>query len=249
MGSKSRITKEIVPIIQKCIDDNHIIHYIEPFVGGGNVIDKVQCLYKYGYDLNKYLIALLRHVAEGGKLLDEVPRDLYNEVRANKDKYADWYVGCVGFLASVNGRFFDGGYAQPGYEKTKTGTRYRDYYQEAKRNLERQAPNLKGTRFEVSDYINLNPGTWQMIYCDPPYASTKKFANAQNFNYEVFWIIMRLWSKHNFVIISEQSAPDDFVCIWEKKVNRSMNAVNKFDSTEKLFVWSKGLYADRCLKE
>ena len=213
------------------------------------MIDKVQCLYKYGYDLNKYLIALLRYVAEGGKLLDEVPRDLYNEVRANKDKYADWYVGCVGFLASVNGRFFDGGYAQSGYEKTKTGTRYRDYYQEAKRNLEKQAPNLQGIYFDSRDYtgaLKYQPGSdcWNMIYCDPPYASTKKFANATKFDYTEFWGVMREWSLTNFVIVSEQAAPDDFVCIWERKVNRSMNVVNKFNSTEKLFVWSKGLYAE-----
>lgn len=35
MGSKSRIAKYIVPIIQKCIDDNGLEYYIEPFVGGG----------------------------------------------------------------------------------------------------------------------------------------------------------------------------------------------------------------------
>lgn len=36
-GSKSRITKDIVPIIQKAIDDNNINTYIEPFVGGGQM--------------------------------------------------------------------------------------------------------------------------------------------------------------------------------------------------------------------
>lgn len=35
MGSKIRIAKDIVPIIQKTIDDNNINTYIEPFVGGG----------------------------------------------------------------------------------------------------------------------------------------------------------------------------------------------------------------------
>ena len=34
-GSKSRIAKYIVPILQKEIDDNQIETYIEPFVGGG----------------------------------------------------------------------------------------------------------------------------------------------------------------------------------------------------------------------
>lgn len=43
MGSKSRIAKDIIPIIQKYIDDNEITSYIEPFCGGANVIDKIKC--------------------------------------------------------------------------------------------------------------------------------------------------------------------------------------------------------------
>lgn len=34
MGSKSRVAKYIVPILQRCIDDNNITTYIEPFSGG-----------------------------------------------------------------------------------------------------------------------------------------------------------------------------------------------------------------------
>ena len=42
-GSKDRISKFIVPIIQKYIDSFHIKNYYEPFVGGANVIDKIRC--------------------------------------------------------------------------------------------------------------------------------------------------------------------------------------------------------------
>ena len=35
MGSKSRIAKYIVPILQESIDSNNVTTYIEPFVGGG----------------------------------------------------------------------------------------------------------------------------------------------------------------------------------------------------------------------
>lgn len=35
MGSKSRIKKYIVPILQKLIDENNIKMYIETMVGGG----------------------------------------------------------------------------------------------------------------------------------------------------------------------------------------------------------------------
>lgn len=52
MGSKSRIAKYIVPILQECIDSNHVTTYIEPFVGGGNVIDKIRCHERIGSDIN-----------------------------------------------------------------------------------------------------------------------------------------------------------------------------------------------------
>lgn len=147
MGSKSRIAKHIVPIIQRYIDENNIKKYYEPFVGGANIIDKIDCSKKIGSDLNKYLIALLKHVAEGGELYKTVDKELYDKARTafnngDTSEFEDWQVGNIGFIASYNGRWFDGGYAKAGYEKTKNGERYRDYYREAKDNLMNQSQNL-----------------------------------------------------------------------------------------------------------
>ena len=60
VGSKNRLSKELAPIIQSYINDN-CKGYIEPFVGGANMIDKIKCDNKIGYDINNYLIALLNH--------------------------------------------------------------------------------------------------------------------------------------------------------------------------------------------
>lgn len=246
MGSKSRIAKYIVPIIQQCINDNNIQTYIEPFVGGCNIIDKIECRSRYGSDKNKYLIALFKHLQNGGKLIPEISRELYSEVRANyKDgRYEDWYVGNIGFLASYNGRWFDGGYAQAGYEKTKTGQRYRDYYRESKDNIEAQIPYISDIILDVKDYREITPTDNSMIYCDPPYANTKQFANATNFNYDEFWNKIREWSENNFVLISELQAPSDFVCVWEKPVSRSIKSTDKSVAVEKLFTYSRGKYAE-----
>lgn len=124
MGSKSRIAKYIVPILQECIDSNNVTTYIEPFVGGGNIIDKIRCQERIGSDINPYLIALLKRVQEGKPLLNEVSKDTYSLVKdawkdgTDKDKYEQWYVGNIGFLASYNGKWFDGGYAKPNIIKT-----------------------------------------------------------------------------------------------------------------------------------
>lgn len=242
MGGKGRIAKHIVPIIQSYIDNlQNCNGYLEPFVGGANVIDKIKCEHKYGSDLNEYLIALLKYVACGGELYNSVSKDLYNSARKcfyeNKiDDFEPWQIGCIGFLASYNGRFFDGGYAKPTIEKTKYGEKYRDYYQEAKNNLMNQAPLLKDIDFESMDYREINPSIKNfVIYCDPPYANVKQFKNSTNFNFDEFWEYVRMWSKNNIVLVSELSAPVDFECIWGKPVSRSIKATDKSVAIEKLF--------------
>lgn len=242
MGSKSRIAKYIVPIIQSYIDNTPNCNgYWEPFVGGANVIDKIKCNDKYGSDLNAYLIALLNYVSSGGQLYDSVSKELYDKARDcfYKNRLGDfelWQIGCIGFLASYNGRFFDGGYAKPTIEKTKTGERYRDYYREAKDNLMLQAPSLTGIMFETMDYRKCNLDVKNfVIYADPPYKNTKQFKNSTNFNFDEFWDVMRMLSRNNTVLISELQAPNDFECIWEKPVSRSIKATDKSIATEKLF--------------
>lgn len=249
MGSKSRIAKYIVPIIQKYIDENNIKKYVEPFVGGANVIDKIQCNEKYGFDKNKYLIALLKRVQAREILYEEVPKELYDRARTAFNKgdtseFEDWQVGNIGFLASYNGRWFDGGYAKTVYEKTKNGLRLRNYYQEAKNNILAQAPNLSGIKFVNSDYreaIELPYDTEMVIYCDAPYQGTKQYSNATEFDYNEFWQTMRNWSKFNIVLISEQNAPTDFECIWEQEVSRSIKVSDKKKATEKLFKYKYGI--------
>ena len=248
MGSKSRIAKYIVPIIQEYIDKNKICKYIEPFVGGANIIDKIKCDKKYGFDKNKYLIALLKRVQEEKDLYNEVSKDLHDKARSsfnnNTSEFEDWQLGNIGFLASYNGRWFDGGYAKTTYEKTKNGVRKRDYYQESKNNILKQAPDLTGIVFATCDYkdaIKLPYDKGMLIYCDPPYQGTKQYINSLHFDYNKFWEIMREWSKYNIVLISEQNAPDDFECIWEQSVVRSIKSNNKSISTEKLFKFKGGV--------
>ena len=238
MGSKSRIKKHIVPIIQELIDKNEIKTYIEPFVGGANVIDSIVCENRIGGDLHDKLIALFEHVQSGGELPLEVPKQLYDDVRLNKNtcKYEDWFVGAVGFLASYNGRYFDGGYAKTIVSKTGAT---RNYYDEAKRNLEQQSPKLQDVNFINCDYKSFSDVQGCLIYCDIPYKDTKQFSVSKNFNHDEFWDWVRDMSENNIVIVSELNAPDDFECIWEQPVTRTQDNRKREISVEKLFVFKQ----------
>lgn len=239
VGSKSRIAKHIVPIIQSYIDDTKAKFYLEPFVGGANVIDKISCDKKYGYDINHFLIELFQHQDQIASLPDEITAAEYADVRKSwqqKDgKYPDWYIGAVGFLASYNGKFFGG---RAGIVKTKIGT-YRNYYDEAKRNVLAQLPNLCDTQFWEMDYQNIDLSKFSggVIYCDIPYQNTTGYETT--FDHKAFWKWAEQASKNNVVLVSEQQAPENWKSIWSQPVKRTLDNASRQDITENLFILSE----------
>lgn len=166
------------------------------------------------------------------KELYDDARDCYN---TGDERYTLTQIGCVGFLASYNGRWFDGGYATPGYE----GDHYRDYYREAKDNLLKQSQQAlyKDICFGVSSFEKLPCFVNTLIYCDPPYEGTKQYGINKEFNHKEFWEWVRKMSWENYVFVSEEHAPDDFECVWEQEVSRSIKATDKSKSVERLFIY------------
>ena len=67
MGSKNRIANEIIPIMIKNRKESQ--WFVEPFVGGSNVIDKVGGN-RLASDNNKYLIELYHKLQNGYKPID-----------------------------------------------------------------------------------------------------------------------------------------------------------------------------------
>ena len=247
-GSKSRVAKYIVPIIQKAIDDNDIHYYLEPMCGGLNIIDKIKCDRKFAYDLNKYLIYLFIHIKDGGKLPDNISDEYYNALRSawyedNRDKkFQDWEIGLL-WLSSFSGRGPDGGRSIEGIEKRKDGTVIqRHYYQERKANILKQfeQPLCRNIMFGISDYRDLTGLKDYVLYLDPPYESQKEYANSKYFSHITFWEKMREWSQDNIVLVSELKAPEDFECIWQQEVSRSIKATDKTKAIEKLFRYKYG---------
>lgn len=244
-GSKRKILKDILPIIQKCIDDNDVTTYIEPFVGGANVIDSVRCEKRIGSDINNELISLLNYMKNYPTLPmfpTECSFEHYSEVRdcrKNKtDKYRIDYIAGIGYFASYGGRYFDGGYG-------RDAKGVRNIYAERLNYAKNQAPKLKDIEFKSCSFEQYNPNDYKdcVFYLDPPYKNTKQYNGKSGFPYEKFYNWCRELGKNNFVFISEYNMPDDFVCIWSKevKVLQKSNRSNGDVATEKLFYCGKEL--------
>ena len=240
-GSKNRISKELIPIIQKYIDDSNSDTYIELFVGGANVIDKVSCKNRIGYDINKSVITLLKYAQNDPDLSiapEDCPFEHYADVRANQNtgKYSQEYVALIGYSASYGGRYFDGGYG-------RDSRGVRNIYKERIVNFKTQTPYLKDIEFNVMDYKDLDISKYNncVFYLDPPYKNTKNYSR-QSINYEEFYDFCRELSKNNTVLISEYDMPDDFECIWEKskKVMQKSDRISGELATERLYKYKGG---------
>lgn len=222
MGSKNRIKKYILPIIQEYADKS--VGYLEPFVGGANVIDSVVCEKRIGADRDKYLIALLQNADKIDGLPLELAREEYERVRDGKENFEDWYVGAVGYLGSYNGRGFPGGFA-----RSSGG---RNYWDESVRNLRKQRDKFDGIEFIVRDFKDTPDLENWCIYCDPPYRGTQGYGMSFDFDAFVKWC--KKMSKKNFVLVSEQDFPIGEV-LWEKDVVRDLGRSKK-EAVERLFL-------------
>lgn len=234
MGSKNRIAKEIIPIMLKDRRDNQC--YVEPFVGGSNVIDKVDGK-RLASDNNKYLIELYHKLQNGYCPIDFISREDYYDIKFNKDKYPMEVVALCGILASYNGNWFR---AYGGYSKTKTG-KDRNYYKEGVNNLMKQLPNIMDIKYICCEYNELDIPEKSIIYCDPPYQNTDKTYREKKFNHDDFWQWCRKkFSEGHSIFVSEYNAPDDFQLVWQKQLPKT-HPKQKKNSIEKLFVPKKQL--------
>ena len=231
MGSKARHAKYILPII--LADRKPEQWYIEPFVGGGNVIQYVQGN-RLGADINEYIIALLCAIRDGWIPPDSISESQYKHARASlktKDNnYSKEFLGFVGICCSYAGKWFSS-YARG---KDVYGNS-RNYAREGRDNLLKQAPLLKGIDFMVADYRDLTIPYNSIVYNDPPYIGTTKYKHS--IDYDEFWDwCNKLVENNHKVFVSGYSAPKNWQCVWEKQVCSSLtqNTGSK-KATERLF--------------
>jgi DNA adenine methylase len=220
MGSKDRHFKDM----SFFLTPRHDQKYIEPFVGGANVIANVNTSgHRIGADIDEDLICLWQAVSEGWMPPNNFTEDDYYKIKMGPVSPLRGYAA---FALSYGGKKFGG------WRRDKAGKR--NYVDEAYRNAMVQFPKLRGVEFVLTSYTDLMIPDGSFVYCDPPYEGTTSYST--EFCHNTFWEWVRDVSRKNTVLVSEYSAPEDFVCVWKKEVKSSLteNTGGK-KATEKLF--------------
>lgn len=226
LGGKSKIRKEVSVFLESVRKPNQV--YFEPFVGGGWILQEMTGE-RVASDGNKSLICMYQALQDGWTPPDFVSEDTYKQVV--KDAYNNEPITAfIGFGCSFAGKW-NGGYARSTDKVCYAAT--------SKRSLMKQLPSIQNVKFVQGLYNDHTPKD-MLVYCDPPYVNTTKYDALGDFNHNVFWEQMRKWVKNgNTVVVSEYTAPNDFVCVRTMKSRMGLStgkAAARVVRDDKLFI-------------
>lgn len=224
------MARYIAPMFNQIIREHGIKTYIEPFVGGSNVIEHIVCEQKIGCDNNEYLISFWKEIQDGWNPFESISmtKELYEKIKSEKESFPKEVVALAGFCATYNAKWF-GGYA--GIVQTKIVT-FRNYYEEAVRNVLKQRKSLLDVKYRHCDYRDIQVSE-ALIYCDPPYEGTIQYKDI--FSHLEYWEWVKKVSKNNIVLCSEYNAPDGFKSVWERNLTTTIDKNSRSVVTEKIF--------------
>lgn len=222
LGGKSRTYKEICAFLESVRKPNQ--PFVEPFCGGCWVTQGMNGE-RYAADANEALITLYKALQQGWVPPSEVSQEIYDSYKSKQDS-SDPMTAFVGLGCSFGGKWF-GGIAR---------SKERNYASNAKNSLLKQLPKIQQVKFKWSRYDNVTVKNC-LVYCDPPYANTTGYGAVGQFDSQQFWQHMREWATKNTVVVSEYTAPEDFVCVLEIGTKTDMHTKSgKEDRIEKLFM-------------
>jgi len=228
MGSKARIAKYILPIMLN--DRKPGQWWVEPFVGGGNVIDKVTGN-RLGADIDPHAIEALKFIRDHP---ERVPKNNseYNEEMYNDAKKRG---GLDPLDCFARFSYAFGGVFRAGWRRDPGGRR--DYVREAADNAVRQSKNLQGVDLVCASYERLDIPDNSIVYCDIPYKGKEGYKSAGAFDHSAFfqWCREKVREGHT-VFVSEYDAPNDFHPVWEREIKCSLAKYGSKITAEKLFL-------------
>lgn len=242
-GSKKKMIGVLKSLIEKNLTPQ--CAYVEPFAGGMNVVSNIDWNFKIANEINRYIYSLWTSIQDGSfndtmwDFCKNLTKEQYYRLKA--DFVADKcyinpsIIGYVGSACSYGGGWW-AGYANYNPKKNE------NHILEAYNGIQEQIKNFKHFDRNETFFLNFSydelmkyVSTNALIYCDPPYAGTKKYAN--DFDSAKFWKwAEEMVMKGYKVIVSEYTAPEGWKCIWQKKMQDGMSSDSTKFKTERIFI-------------
>lgn len=231
MGSKNRIAKYIIPIIQKYLKEKNYNVYFEPFVGGANMIDKVECEIRIGCDINKSLIELIKHFQKTVEPLWIPSKAVWYEYweKYKNGEYKDWRIGYCGAIASFSGKYFGSYGTENDYKKYRIKCCYNNFI--------KQLPNIKDVIFSAQNYTDINLPEYSVVYLDPPYGQSTKYGSVKWDAVEFYKWIDNIDKTNKVILLStvDDLPSDKFELLWSKELSHQLSK-NRHEVIEKLYL-------------
>jgi len=236
-GGKKRIAKDIhkrILEVERALGGRRL-PYFEPFCGMCSVLIEfakdndgrklIAC------DANQDIVLMWRALKRGWIPPTTCTESMYNKLKRATKHSAER--GFIGSACSYAGSFFSGYRGK--YDKT-------GFCKVGAKSILNCVPYISNVDYLPPASYESHSPRGMLVYCDPPYLNNKVPNSLFRFDHDKFWNMMRRWSKHNIVIISERVAPSDFVKIWSKNnnvvfLNKKLHRGVRSNQTESLFMW------------
>ena len=230
-GGKSKIATQIASLIADLRSPEQL--YVEPFIGGGSVFHLIPGP-KIGNDARNSLIDMYLALLDGWEPPLEVSEELYKLAR--EGQLPPHLTAFIGFGCSFSGKWFGG------YARNRRGD---NYAAQSANSLKKKIRGFREAELLSVDYRNLQIPDGSIVYCDPPYSGTTGYSGLGTWNSDDFWESARKWSASNIVLISEYSAPGDFLELWSFKTHteiRGGKEKSRIPMEERVFVYQESCW-------
>lgn len=233
MGGKAMIARHIVAAI--LADTPERGAWFEPFVGGGNVLERAAPHFdrSIAMDAHEDLMLLWQAVKAGWEPPPFVSREHYQVLRHAEPSALR---GFAGFGASFGGKWF-GGYAVSRVDKKHPVA---EECRTAHKIVIRQGRIFRqhDVSFAHGHFGARTPEPGSVVYCDPPYQGTTGYSTAE-FDHGAYYKTLSVWADSGcHVYASEYAIPDEVPHerIWSRERKSPLQGSdNRKSVTENLY--------------
>lgn len=218
------MAKHIAPFIQARLKAGTGL-FIEPFVGGFNLVPAVQPEAAVCNDIHPGLYSLYQGLKEGTfNPPDSLSEDEYRGLKSQSPYNWDDPLNAFAAFGCSFGAIEWSNYAKDKRKKD-------DFAATAKRGLLKKAAFMDVVTFTCMSYLSMRSLPGDVIYADPPYIGTTGYS--MSFDHSPFY----KWCEDNarrgvHVLVSEFTAPDrpGWDVVWSKNRQIAVNGLHGQDT-------------------